>query len=239
MKKKNLQFILMFSGTFLLVGIIMLVVGILVLSSSLRFRERAEEVAAVISEISSYRDSDGDLHHRVLVSYTYGGRFYEDMELNFYSSGMYEGKEIVLLCDPDDPGRIETEGGMLLFSFIFIGMGGLFLVIGAVPVILAQRSASRRKKLLRSGRKLYAVIEEIAQNLSFRANGWHPYVIYCTYRDDSKDITYRFKSGNLWTNPNPALRPGDMIPVYVDENNFQYYHVDAESGLESRIVDYT
>lgn len=70
-------------------------------------------------------------------------------------------------------------------------------------------------------------------------NGRHPYVIYCTYRDDYRDTLYRFKSSNIWTNPDPVLHPGDTIPVYVEEANYRHYFVDTESIINRKIEDYT
>lgn len=218
----------------------MLVAGILIFSSGQRFRDRAQEVTAVISEIDSYREySRRKSRHDVFVTYTYGGRLYENVELNYYSSDMYEGKEITILCDPDAPGNIQAAGGMALFYFTFVGMGCIYIIVGGIPVIFAVRGSSRKKKLLQSGRKLYATVEKIDMNYSYSVNKRHPYVVYCTYRDDYKDTLYRFKSGNLWTDPSLALRPGDMVPVYVEEKNFRRYYVDVESCLEGRIVDYT
>lgn len=239
MKKKNFPFHYLFGGIFLLVGIVMLAVGIIILGSNRRFRERAEEVTAIISEISSYRGSKGKMRHDVFVSYTYNGRRYEDVSLNFYSSNMYEGKEIRLLCDPENPGHVESSGGMLFLTCMFTGMGILFTIIGAVPIILAVKGSARKKRLLQSGRKIWATVEDIAQNTSYRVNGRHPYVVYCTYRDEGLDTVYRFKSDNIWTNPHLAMRIGDTVPVYVDGKNFQFYHVDVDSSLGGKIVDYT
>lgn len=239
MNKKNFPFQYLFGGIFLLVGIAMLAAGIIFLVSNRRFRERAEEVTAIISDIRSYRGSKGKRRHSVSVSYTYNGMRFEGVPLNFYSSSMYEGKEITLLCDPENPGHVESPGGMLFITCTFMGMGILFIIIGTVPIIHALKGSARKKKLLRSGRKLWATVEDITQNTSYRVNGRHPYVIYCAYRDEGLDMAYRFKSDNIWTNPHLAMRIGDTVPVYVDGKNFQFYYVDVDSSLGGKIVDYT
>lgn len=239
MKNKGNLFIIIFSGVFLFVGIIFLATGIITFFLNRSFAENAEEIPAMISEISSYRGSDHEVKHRVYVTYTYAGRTYGNIPLNFYSSNMYEGKEILILCDPENPEHIGTKGGVMLLCGIFSGMGLLFTGISLVPIGNSLRKASLRRRLRNSGRKLYATVEEIVQNRSLSMNGRHPYVIYCTYRDDYRDTLYRFKSSNIWTNPDPVLHPGDTIPVYVEEANYRHYFVDTESIINRKIEDYT
>lgn len=197
MKNRDNLFYFLFSGIFMIVGMAMLIAGIVILVINGRFMERAEEVTAVITDIGSYRNSKGETSHKVLVEYTYAGKLYENAELNFYSSSMYEGKEISVFCDPDNPGHIRSNQGMTLLYGIFIGMGILFLTISAIVIGIALRKSSRRKRVRESGRKLYATVEEIALNTSLRMNGRHPYVIYCIWKDDCKDMFYRFKSDSI------------------------------------------
>lgn len=239
MKRKGKLWISLFSGIFVLVGVALLVGGAFAWIYSRKFQETAVEVTAVITDIDSYRDSDGDRHHNVYVEYGFNGRQYRDVRLNFYNSGMYEGKEIAILCDPDNPGHIEAKGGLTFLYALLMGMGILFAVIGAIPAAVTVKNTFNEKKIRNSGRKLYAVVEEIVLNTSLSLNGQHPYLIYCIYRDEYSDKIYRFKSGSVWTNPNPVVRPGDTVPVFVDERNFRHYYVDVESLLQGRIEDYT
>lgn len=239
MKKKRNFTIFIFSGIFMIVGVALLIGGILSMTFSRHFRESAEEIAAVITDIRSYRNSDGEERHSVYVEYTYGGRRYEDIKLSYYSSSMREGDTITLLCDPDNPEHVEAGAGLTLLYVILTSMGILFVVISVFPLAFVTKKSFRQKKVKECGRKLYATVEEIVLNTSQRVNGKHPYLIYCIWRDEYKDIVYRFKSDSIWTNPNLLLRPGDQIPVYVDEKDYRHYYVDAESVIDGRIEDYT
>ena len=239
MKQKRNSFMVLFCGIFLVVGAIFSAVGITMALADSGFRERAEEITAEITGISSYRASDGDRRHNVYVTYQYDGRVYEDIELNFYRSGMYEGQEIPLLCDPENPGHVKSPGGMLLLEMVFLLIGILFMGIALVFIAVSRNKARRRKKILSSGKRLSAIVEQIAVNTSYVMNGRNPYQIYCYYRDEYKDVIYRFKSEDLWINPNVVLQPGDTIDVYVDGEDYSRYHVDAESILDKRIKDYT
>ncbi|WP_300571023.1 DUF3592 domain-containing protein [uncultured Acetatifactor sp.] len=239
MKQKRNSFMVLFCGIFLVVGAIFSAVGITMALADSGFRERAEEITAEITGISSYRASDGDRRHNVYVTYQYDGRVYEDIELNFYRSGMYEGQEIPLLCDPENPGHVKSPGGMLLLEIVFLLIGILFMGIALVFIAVSRNKARRRKKILSSGKRLSAIVEQIAVNTSYVMNGRNPYQIYCYYRDEYKDVIYRFKSEDLWINPNVVLQPGDTIDVYVDGEDYSRYHVDAESILDKKVKDYT
>lgn len=230
----NLIFII-----FAVIGCIFMAVGIFQAFASNRFKQKAVEVRAVISSIESYRDSDGDMSHRVYVSYSYGGNRYEDVRLGEYSSSMRKGGEIKLMIDPDDPEKARTGFGMILLSTVFSGMGLIFVCVGLIPLIVMGKRAAATKKLIQAGHYIWATVESINYNTSYSVNGQHPYVVYCTYRDEYRDVTYRFKSDNIWTNPQSVITSGSEIKIFVDRQNYKNYHVDIEGVLQGRIVDYT
>lgn len=236
---KSNKLLYFFYGIFSFIGIILLVSGVLVYRSNQKFMSEAVEIRGVIESIETYRKSNGDTSHRVYVSYTYDGRQYKNMQVNFYSAGMYEGKEIALLCDPRNPDRVVVKGSDLFTIILLTVMGIIFSCVGIISTIRTVRNKTRKKKVRNTGRALYAIVDEVAYNTSFTLNGRHPYVIYCSYRDDYRNIVYRFKSENLWVNPEPYLTAGSTIKVYVEENNYKNYYVDTESMNQGKIVDYT
>lgn len=236
---KTNRLIYIFYGIFSFIGIILLVSGVLVCRSNQKFMSEAVEIRGVIESIETYRKSNGDTSHNVYVSYTYGGRQYKNMQVNFYNTGMYEGKEITLLCDPRNPDRVVVKGSNLFAIILLTVMGIIFSCVGIIPLIRTVRNKTRKKKVRNTGRALYATVDEIMYNTSLTLNGRHPYVIYCSYRDDYRNIVYRFKSENLWVNPEPYLTAGSTIKVYVEENNYKNYYVDTESMNQGKIVDYT
>ncbi len=238
MKDKNRAVSLVFC-IFLIVSILLTGIGIFLLLSGSRFRQRAVEVDAIINEIQSYRDSGGDYRHRVYVNYTYGGNEYENIYLSEYSSNMYEGKKITLLVDPDDPAKISTGFITVFVGAIFAGMGVIFGLIGIIPLVMIKRRSAAKKKIISSGSFLWGTVEHIDYNTSYSVNGQHPYVVYCTYKDEYKDIVYRFKSENIWTNPEYALSQGSTVRIYVDKEDYSKYYVDVESVLQGKVINYT
>lgn len=237
MKKGNL--INIFFGIFAFVGIALLIGGILMIFFNQKFMNSAEKVNGVISVIETYRDSDDSIDHRVYVSYTYDGKRYDNVRLQYYSSDMYEGKDITLYFDPENPGYVTTKWSEMIAGLILTIIGVVFSIVGVVPISISVCKKLKRKKLLAVGRVLYATVEKIGYNTGYTVNGQNPYVIYCAYRDDYEDVIYRFKSGNLWTDPEPVITVGSTIKVYVKENNYKNYYVDAESMIQGKIMDYT
>ncbi len=237
MKKEN--FITIFFSIFAIIGIGLLLGGGFWLFRGISFRESAAEVTAKIVDIETYRDYDGELHHRVYVDYSLNGVTYRDMPLNEYSSDMYVGKEIILFCNPDNPGQTMSSLGIYLGSGILLLIGFIFALVGLIPLILLARKQLRQKKLLTNGQILYATVDEIILNPHYTVNGRHPYVIYCSYKDDYRDIIYRFKSNSIWTDPGEVFPPGSYIEVRVDPKDYSSYYVNAEQAISQKIVDYT
>ena len=228
----------LFFGIFALVGIILLISAAIVFIFNKKYISGAEEINGVIETIETYRSS-GDRNHRVYVSYVYNGQEYNNVRISFYSSGMYEGKDISLYCDPENPGKVVVKGADIFAVVLLLVMGIIFTCSGIIPMAVFFRRKANQNKVRTSGRVLYAAIDEIGYNKNFTVNGRHPYIIYSSYKDEYRDIVYRFKSGNLWTNPEPVLAVGSMIKVYVEEGNYKNYYVDAESMIQGKIVDYT
>lgn len=237
MKKKTKMGYLM-PCIFMLVGILLLAGGIFWFKYSFDFKEAAVQIYGEITEIDSYHDSDGEVHHTVYVTYEYNGKVYEDVRINSYSSSMAKGKSISLYCDPNDPWRVQASSTLYLGPVILTGMGLLFSVVGVIVFISMTAGAARQKKLREKGKSLYATVEQITCNTKLTVNGAHPYVIYCTYRDRYKDITYRFRSENLWSDPSFQFPVGSTIEVKVDENDYSRHYVNVE-GSGSKVVDYT
>uniref|UniRef100_UPI004057985E hypothetical protein n=1 Tax=Acetatifactor sp. TaxID=1872090 RepID=UPI004057985E len=236
--KKNF-FTYIFFGIFALTGIGLLIGGFFWMKSGIDFKNGAVEVVAEISDIESYRDSDGDSHHNVFINYEFNGETYTDMPLNEYNSSMYIGKEITILCRADQPGRTMTGAGIYLGGGIMLGIGFTFALVGIIPIISSLIKGFRSKDLLSNGQILYATVDEIVYNTSYSVNGQHPYVIYCSYKDDYKDITYRFKSNNLWSDPSLVFPIGSTITVHVDPKDYSKHYVNAEKPMSDKIVDYT
>lgn len=226
------------SGVFLSIGVIFFVSGILWMVNILQFRSRAVEVYGQIERIETSWDSDGESSREVYITYTYNGKTYNNVRINTYTSSMYEGKKITLFCDPYNSGRVELKSTLYLAPVLFIVIGAIFSLVGGWLSMVKLIKAGKKRRLIRQGLTLYATVEEISRNTGYSVNGKHPFVIYCSYRDEYKDVTYRFKSENLWTDPSSVFPEGSTIPVLVDGENYSQYYVNTEE-MQKKIVDYT
>lgn len=236
--KKNEKILILVPNVFFIAGICMFIWGIGWLISALQFKAAAVVVPGVITRIDSAYDNDGDEHYSVFVSYEYKGERYKDVRINSYSSSMYEGKEISLYCDPDKPRHIQAKS-MLYFPPVFLmAFGLIFALVGGGFTISVIINSHKRKRLMEQGISIFATVEEVVYNTSTSVNGRHPFIIYCAYRDEFKDVTYRFKSENLWSDPSAVFPVGSTIEVKVDANDYSKYYVNVEEA-EKRVIDYT
>lgn len=238
MKRDKSEF-WMFS-IFAIVGLGLIIGAIIATISHVKFMKSAEPVSAKIERIESRRGSKGKVYHDVYVSYVYEGQDYVDVPLNYYSSGMHKGQDIELICDSNNPYKVRSKGADLVLQIVLFAMGGVFFMVGFIPMTMLMGKEKTRTYLLQNGRALNATVERIDQNYSYSVNHKHPYVIYCTYQDPYGDVTYRFKSGNVWQNPSQYFPVGSEITVMVDPNDYSKHYVKVEEVRGgSRIVDFT
>lgn len=142
----------LFFTVFALAGVGMLVGGIIFMQKSRRFQAIAVEVTGTVVSIETSRHADGDTSHSVQVSYDYNGQAYEHVRLGYYNSSMYEGMDISLLIDPDNPRHVASRAGDTFGISLLLGMGVLFAAVGLIPLIVMTVSSHKGKKLLRDGK---------------------------------------------------------------------------------------
>lgn len=236
--KKNRVLQVLFIG-FLIMGILFIAGGIVSYIEGKQFAKRSKKVTATIADIVSYYDSEDELRHHVYVDYEYEGEQYTDIMLDSYSSGMHEGNDIDLLIDPEDPYSVRTPGGYVILGAVFSGLGVIFALVGGIALVVGSVHRKKVGRLLETGRRLYATVEAIDYNKTITVNGEHPLVLKCSYYDEGTGVTYRFKSNNLWTNPEIVYPVGSTVPVYVDMDDYSKYHVDVETELNAKVVDFT
>ncbi|MDY3039783.1 MAG: DUF3592 domain-containing protein [Roseburia inulinivorans] len=230
---------IIFFLVFAVIGVGMLIGSFSILNMETSAMDGAEEITAYITDIQIHRDSDGDVDHDVFVTYEYDGVTYEDQKITSYSSDMYIGEELILFYNPLRPTLLIVKGHEYFGFRMTLFMGIVFFLVGISYPFYQLIANLRKKHIVKSGCVLHATIEDIARNTSVRVNGQSPYVIYCSYYDALQNLTYRFKSDNLWTDPGYVYRPGDPIQVVADPKNYKRYHVMAEERINQRIVDYT
>ena len=230
---------LVFAGIILwFVGIPFLIIGLLMGIHEKNFRDNAVEVQGIIETIAIDRHGD-ETDYDVFVAYDYDGYDYSNVRINSYSSAMYEGAEITLLVNPDNPREVETENAGIILAAVFGGMGFLITLIGLILFIISGSRNRRNKNLMETGQHVYGEIESLERDTSVTINGRHPYRIYCKYQDSKTGYIYKFKSRILDFNPNDSYKIGDQIGIYLEPGNFKHYYVDAVDKMADMTFDYT
>lgn len=119
----------------------------------------------------------------------------------------------------------------LRWPLIHAGIGAVFLILAICFVIYLCRRSSTEKRLLETGTRIQANIDDVTLNYSVRVNWRHPYVIQCSWLDPQTQQVYVFHSDSIWYNPMPYLGDRTTLPVYIDPDNPRRYMVDTEGIL--------
>ncbi len=106
---------------------------------------------------------------------------------------------------------------------VFLFLGFVFGGIGGGVLFNQYQTKKKRETLVRTGRKIEAVITEIGLNRSISINRRHPYVVTCKGNVSGKEMTFR--SNNVFGNL--LLKVGDKLPVYVDFYKQDKYWVEV------------
>lgn len=106
---------------------------------------------------------------------------------------------------------------------VFGGVGMLFAAIGGGILYSQAKQKARRELLLRTGRKLRAIISNVYFNTSISINNRHPRIVECIAEVSGKKHT--FKSHNIWGQQ--ILEVGQEISVYLDARDDTNYWVEV------------
>ena len=218
-------------------GAIFLIIGLSVCFNIFNIENKIKTIGT-ITQIETYRDSDGDTNYRVFVSYNVDGEEYE-ARLNGYAASFYEGKEIEIYYDKNNPEKIGSNS-LDLLMLIFPGFGLVFFSIGLIGVIRNINKKKKQKYLKENGDVIYAEYIETIFNENYSINGRHPYNIICEWENPSDNKRYIFRSDNIWTNPENIINERNikMFPVYIKRDKIKEYIVDIQQ-IEENVVDLT
>lgn len=106
---------------------------------------------------------------------------------------------------------------------VFGGVGMLFAAIGGGILYSQAKQKARRELLLRTGRKLKAIVSNVYFNTSISINNRHPRIVECITEVSGRKHT--FKSHNIWGQQ--TLEVGQEISVYLDARDDTNYWVEV------------
>jgi hypothetical protein len=125
----------------------------------------------------------------------------------------------VFLSNAETAGLTEEGIGPLVFTII----GLIFSAIGGGILYYQAKQKAKRELLLRTGRKLTAVITSVYYNESISMNNRHPVVVECTAELSGQK--QNFKSHNVWGSTQFSV--GQEVAVFVDTRDHANYWVEV------------
>lgn len=210
-------------------GLLFLILGIYFYKSDLDFKNKSIKTTGKITEIVTSYDSDGDSTNDVYVEFYVKGNKYNG-RINYYTSSMYEGKDIVIYYDAKNPNNFRADGAVI-GTLIFAILGGVFFLIGFVFIISIVLKNKKNKKVMGYNYRINATIIGITMNNSVMINGRHPYVLEANCMSPADGKLYTFRSEDMWQDATLILQQFNIItiPVYVNPQNYAEYVMDISS----------
>lgn len=122
-------------------------------------------------------------------------------------------------------------GNTEILPFVFLLTGGISLAVGLGIILKWFQSATTKKRLLRDGNYVNAIITGAPVDYSVMVNGWPTYRIECQYTDPTTGIVHIFRSENLTVDPSEIIQERE-VKVYVEKGGgFKHYYVDIDPIL--------
>ncbi len=106
---------------------------------------------------------------------------------------------------------------------VFSGIGLIFTAVGGGTFYYQAKQKARREMLIRSGRKLRALISNLYYNTNISINKRHPLVIECVAEVSGRK--QNFKSHNVWGST--QFEVGQEVAVYIDIRDSNNYWVEV------------
>lgn len=122
-----------------------------------------------------------------------------------------------------------------VFLSIFMGIGGLFALIGLIWLIILLKKRAGNKRLIAEGYKLEGMVTNVSINTNVRINGIHPRKLECRVNNPYDGNIYLYSSANI--NDDISHLIGQTVTVYVDKNNPKKYYVDVYELINRHIYD--
>lgn len=212
----------------LVVGLVFLMIGVVASFRYLNYEDKVE-ITGIISRIEPSFNGSNKASHSVWVKYLIDQHIYET-ELNGYSSDFYEGKEINIYYDKNNPEKIGMKSlDVLILICPFCGV--IFFLIGSIGFFIIMNHKRIEKKLLKTGRKVTVQYLKTIINESYSINGIHPFIIICEWENPEDGKKYLLKSKNIWENPEFKIEQNHLkyFFAYINMNNIKQYFIDISS----------
>ncbi len=126
-------------------------------------------------------------------------------------------------------GNNTGEGGeVMLFLYIFGGIGLVFLAVGLPFLIAAIKKRNTKIRLIETGVQTVGIITGVERNLQVTVNGRHPFRAECQVTDPVTGEIYLYSSESVMRKIDYLI--GRQVTVFYDPDDRSKYYVDIESA---------
>jgi hypothetical protein len=219
-------------NSFLLIGLIFSGVGFvtLIVSISLTYfaitsgndwRNNSAETAGIVTNIDTYRNSNGDRRWLVTVEWIDSGGSIVEADVRYSREPRVGiGNNYKITVNADGMNRIiHPPEYFSLFIWIFpLIFGG----IGVGFLVTLIKTTSKRNKILRDGDMVLGFITAIVPHTGTVINGVRP--VAATVEAEYRGSVHRFISKAIY--PPLLIKEGDTVNVWIDRYDSRTYYVD-------------
>lgn len=207
--------------SFALGGLLFAVVGGIWLHTDAEFYRTARTTQGEIVRFTS--DTDG--HQHPVVAYAVDGEAY-NQKLNYYTDSMRVGDTVTMYYTADAPHQARGKG--MSGGAVFLPVGGVFFLFGAVGLSVSSIRRSRKHRLIEKGDAVTARITAVACAEHVTVNGRTPYYLFCETGAVPALAGKRLKSRYVYELL-PQSLVGTSVRVYVEPKYHKRYWVDIGS----------
>lgn len=213
---------------FAAIGLAMLLVSSWIWTRERNFEAGATRVTGTVVDMRYERDTDGGGHYFPIVAFVTarGDSVSFRSRVGTSPPSHQVGETVTVLYDPANVQDASLSGFFSLYIGAFIT--GLFALIfggiGGIWIYVQRRAAAIAEELRRTGRRIEATFSSVELRTNLKVNNRSPWRIVCQWQDPATQEVQVYRSGNIWFDPTEYVK--ETVPVFVDRNNPQRYHVD-------------
>lgn len=180
-------------------------------------KSEIDETFKIVAVIDNIYDE------QVFVSYNVNGVEYSS-ELNAYNSDFYNGQEIEIYYDEDNPENIAyADSSEFTFLLIFPAIGCIMVVTSIFSIACDIRKIKIYNSIHKKGELVEAFYKSTIKK------GFFSYVIICEWPSESGRV-FTFKSKPLLWNPETVILQNNVktFKVKISKKNINHYYVDVK-----------
>ena len=133
----------------------------------------------------------------------------------------------MVLGQPGGFVRWRSVDDPVVFTAVFCGIGGLFLLLGLIFLAVDVRRRIRLRRAWESGNCVEADILGVVEQGNVNMMGGHPRMVEAAWTDPN-GVVHVYRSRYLYTNVSKLLT-SEKVPVYIDryDENIGFVDIDA------------